>query len=152
MTSNTMTRVGRVGFLPRLVAYLVDMLATWAVIGLIGGVLSLALRTAGAGDATANAVWPLTAITVITVYFTVLHAHHRQTVGKRIIGAVVTAPSLEPIGHGRSFGRLVAEIISSIPFYLGYLWALWDPEKQTFHDKLATTVVVRKGDLPAGQH
>ena len=26
--------------------------------------------------------------------------------------------------------------------YLGYFWMLWDGEKQTWHDKLATTVVV----------
>jgi uncharacterized RDD family membrane protein YckC len=27
--------------------------------------------------------------------------------------------------------------------YLGYLWPLWDPRKQTFADKIVGSVVVR---------
>jgi uncharacterized RDD family membrane protein YckC len=33
-------------------------------------------------------------------------------------------------------------IVSAIVFLLGYLWMLWDPEKQTWHDKAAGSVVV----------
>ena len=36
------------------------------------------------------------------------------------------------------FGR----ILSTIPLLLGYFWMLWDSEKQTWHDKLAGSVVV----------
>ncbi len=28
-------------------------------------------------------------------------------------------------------------------FYLGYLWPLWDAKKQTFADKILTTLVVK---------
>ncbi len=28
-------------------------------------------------------------------------------------------------------------------FYVGYLWPLWDAERQTFADKIIQTVVVR---------
>ena len=37
------------------------------------------------------------------------------------------------------FGYMVSQI-----FLLGYLWALFDAEKQTWHDKMAGTVVVEE--------
>ena len=33
--------------------------------------------------------------------------------------------------------------ISSVVFYLGYLWALWDDENETWHDKVFDTWVVQ---------
>jgi uncharacterized RDD family membrane protein YckC len=38
--------------------------------------------------------------------------------------------------------------LSGIVCLLGYLWMLWDKEKQTWHDKLATTVVVPTSAYP----
>ena len=55
---------------------------------------------------------------------------------------VVDDQTGEPIGFARAVGRtLFANIISNILF-LGYLWMLWDPEKCTWHDKVAHTIVV----------
>ena len=36
----------------------------------------------------------------------------------------------------------VQYICRDLVFYLGYLWMLWDYEKQTWHDKVADDVVV----------
>ena len=83
-------------------------------------------------------------------YWVILHAHGRQTLGKRVIGAVVTDMHLRPIGHGRALARLVAETASVMPLYLGYLWPLWDPQRQAFHDKLAGTLVVKPAHLQRG--
>jgi uncharacterized RDD family membrane protein YckC len=33
-------------------------------------------------------------------------------------------------------------IVSAVVFLLGYLWMIWDSEKQTWHDKVAGSVVV----------
>jgi uncharacterized RDD family membrane protein YckC len=44
--------------------------------------------------------------------------------------------------YQRGLVRELGRILSAIPFYLGYLWMLWDPEKQTWHDKLVRSVVV----------
>jgi uncharacterized RDD family membrane protein YckC len=48
-----------------------------------------------------------------------------------------------PPGAARAFGRMVASILSGIPFGLGYLWAAWHPEKRTWHDSLAGTWVIK---------
>jgi uncharacterized RDD family membrane protein YckC len=57
---------------------------------------------------------------------------------------VVDATSGTPIGIGRSIVRLVGFIISSVVIYIGLMWAGWDPRKQGWHDKMASSVVVRR--------
>lgn len=39
--------------------------------------------------------------------------------------------------------RLMGYIVSILPVGLGLLWVVWDRRKQAWHDKLASTVVVR---------
>ncbi len=46
------------------------------------------------------------------------------------------------IGYAGAFIRVIGKIVSAIPCLLGFLWMLWDPEKQTWHDKLAGAAVV----------
>ena len=46
------------------------------------------------------------------------------------------------IGFAKGFLRYVGRIVSSIPCLLGYFWVLREPEKQTWHDKIANTLVV----------
>jgi uncharacterized RDD family membrane protein YckC len=66
-----------------------------------------------------------------------------QTLGKRAMGIrVIDFNTGGPIGYGRAFLRVIGRWISGIPCYLGYLWMLWDKEKQCWHDKMANDVVV----------
>ena len=67
-----------------------------------------------------------------------------QTWGAKALGfKVVDQNTGQPIGAWRAFGRQLARIVSGAVFYLGYLWMLWDPKKQTWHDKIVGTVVVK---------
>ncbi|MDQ6820397.1 MAG: RDD family protein [Actinomycetota bacterium] len=52
------------------------------------------------------------------------------------------------IGYGRVAGRYIASILSALCILIGYLWMLWDTEKQTWHDKLSNSVVVPAADYP----
>lgn len=48
-----------------------------------------------------------------------------------------------PMGSGWSvFGRSIVHIVDAIPCYIGFLWPLWDSKRQTFADKILSTVVV----------
>lgn len=72
-----------------------------------------------------------------------------QTPGKRALGIrVIDFNTGSSIGHGRAFVRLIVRWISGFFCYLGYLWMLWDKEKQTWHDKIASTVVVPVSQYP----
>jgi uncharacterized RDD family membrane protein YckC len=67
-----------------------------------------------------------------------------QTVGKETMKIkLVGAASGRPVGKGRSFARQLAHLLDALPLFLGYLWPLWDKNRQTFADKAARTVVVR---------
>ena len=48
------------------------------------------------------------------------------------------------IGKGRAAKRIVMSWVSFLAFLVGYLWMIWDPQKQTWHDKVAHSVVVRR--------
>jgi uncharacterized RDD family membrane protein YckC len=72
-----------------------------------------------------------------------------QTVGKKVLNIrVVDFDTGGPIGYGRAAIRYLARILSTIPCLLGYFWMIWDRERQTWHDKLATTVVVPTSAYP----
>jgi uncharacterized RDD family membrane protein YckC len=127
----------RASFGRRLVAYLVD--------GLILSVPYLVL-------------WPAlgqTAAYVITLIIDLAYFGYfegspsGQTIGKRLLSIrVIDFQTGGPIGYPRALGRYLGKILSGIACLLGYLWMLWDREKQTWHDKLVTSVVVPTAAYP----
>lgn len=67
-----------------------------------------------------------------------------QTIGKGLVGIkVLRQADGGYLGAGMSILRYFAHIIDALPCYLGYLWPLWDDYKQTFADKICSTLVVR---------
>ena len=49
----------------------------------------------------------------------------------------------QKIGYSTAIGRTLASILSSIALSLGYYWVLIDRKRQTWHDKLANTYVIK---------
>lgn len=82
---------------------------------------------------------------VSAVYFLTGDASRSgQTIGRKAVGIrVVRDPSGAPLGFWRAVGRWIARIFSAIPLYLGYLAPMWDRKRRTFHDSIASTVVIR---------
>ena len=67
------------------------------------------------------------------------------SVGKQVLGIrLLKEQTGEPMGAGLCFVRQVVHIVDGLPCYLGYLWPLWDAKRQTFADKIMTTVVVQQ--------
>ncbi|MEY3656039.1 MAG: hypothetical protein RL114_397 [Actinomycetota bacterium] len=48
------------------------------------------------------------------------------------------------IGTKRAIYRGLMSYVSQVALLLGYFWMLWDPKKQTWHDKVAKSVVVKR--------
>jgi uncharacterized RDD family membrane protein YckC len=66
-----------------------------------------------------------------------------QTIGKQVVGIkLIREQDGQPVGPGMAFVRGIAHILDSIPCEIGFLWPLWDAKKQTFADKVCSTVVV----------
>ena len=113
--------------------------------------------TEGAADPESEDDNPIWLVVVISwlfwivapfVYYTILHGRPRgQTLGKRLLGIRVTGVDFQPIGYGRAFGRaLLASLLwiaCYLPGILDALWPLWDEKKQSLHDKVVNSIVVR---------
>ena len=74
-----------------------------------------------------------------------------QSLGKRLTGIrLLSRVDGRPIGTLNAFLRDLLHVLDDFA-WVGYLWPLWDEERQTFADKIADTVVVRVGEEhPAG--
>lgn len=85
------------------------------------------------------------AFVVVVILYVSAVARSGQTWGRRIVGVkVINEQTGTPPGWGKAIGRtLFAGFISSQIFYIGYLWMLWDDKKQTLHDKVASTHVIK---------
>jgi uncharacterized RDD family membrane protein YckC len=68
-----------------------------------------------------------------------------QSLGKKTIGIrLLNEQTGQPIGGGLGIGRYFVHIVDQLPCIpLGYLWPLWDSKRQTFADKILTTVVIQ---------
>lgn len=86
---------------------------------------------------------------IAIVYGAILCGSKRgQTVGMMAVGIkAVDQNSGKPIGVPRAAGRAAFEYLMAIllfvPWIIDMLFPLWDPRKQTLHDKVTATVVVR---------
>jgi signal peptidase I len=66
------------------------------------------------------------------------------TLGKRVVGVrVVRSGTNDDAGLRLGLIRVVVAIVSGLPLGLGYLWAAWDGEGKTWHDKAARTSAIR---------
>lgn len=66
------------------------------------------------------------------------------TIGKGVLGIkLVSERTGRPIGAGMAFVRQITHVLDSF-CYIGYLWPLWDAKKQTFADKILSTIVVNQ--------
>jgi uncharacterized RDD family membrane protein YckC len=127
------------GFWRRFGASLVDvvwMLPLSILLALVGSFANRGELSTG-GELMANVI-----LGIIVVSF---WAERRATPGKLVAGIrIVDAETGGTPPVGRLVLRYVGYIVSGIPLCLGYLWMLWDGRKQTWHDKMAGTLVIRE--------
>jgi len=146
------------GFGSRLGAYFID--------GLIGGLFSIPaiaalmagpshidtctiddeLRLCDVPDNSTIAIAVVLGVAAFAVYLTLYcrMVGKGQSWGQKAVSIrVADANTGQPIGTGRAVGRFFARVLSAIPCYLGFLWSLWDTRKQTWHDKLTNSIVVK---------
>lgn len=77
-----------------------------------------------------------------TVYFVYFLTHGGQTPGKQVLGIKVVALDGGEVDGFRAILRTMGYAVSWFLFGLGYLWAAIDRHRQSWHDKIAGTVVL----------
>ncbi len=127
------------GFFRRFVAALIDGVLVAAVSGIISGVSGLLMGDAG------RILASLLTMFFGYAYYVYFTSHLGQTLGKRAMGIRVqnieTGQNLDMVSA--ILREVAGKIISVLVLCLGYFWMLWDDKKQTWHDKIAKSVVVK---------
>lgn len=126
----------RANFGQRLVAVLIDGVLLYVVQLIVSAIIG----RAGA----------FVALAIAIAYYIYLEGSPAgQTVGKKVLNIrVIDFATGGPLGFGKAAIRYVGRYVSGLPLFLGYFWMLWDRENQTWHDKIATTVVVPASAYP----
>jgi signal peptidase I len=134
------------GFEARLGSVFID----WLILSLVSTLVSFLLMQLTHGRMSTDAFLQFCMFLLLPFYillqffyFAWFNANGRQTFGKKFFGIAVVDMSLKPISLSRSFGRVVAFFFDTVIIGLGHLLMVFRRDKQTLHDTLAKTYVVR---------
>ncbi len=114
----------------RLIALIIDNI----LLGIITGILVGTMRGTGAGASF---------IVGLAYYWLFWTRNAGQSPGKMLMKIRVVKADGSPLEFTDVLLRYVGYYISGFIFGLGYFWALWDDKRQGWHDKIASTYVVR---------
>lgn len=132
-----------VGFGRRFVALLVDAL----VIGLISTVLGFVFGFTNPqqlSNTNTNSLSYGLSLFLSILYWVIYQKWATQTAGKKLLGIKVVDSAGQTPSYFTFFLReIIGKFISGIVIGLGYLWVIWDPKKQGWHDKIANTFVIK---------
>ncbi|HYN67892.1 MAG TPA: RDD family protein [Ornithinibacter sp.] len=153
------------GFGQRALAYLIDVAIT--LIGLVPMVIGIIVLAVGASNTVTTDEFGYTTTTgdfdpvlavvggllialgaLVSLGITIWNRIFKmgrtgQSVGKKVIGLYLLDDKTgQPVGAGMSFLREVVQSLVNQIVYLGWLWMLWDADKQTLGDKAVHSSVV----------
>ena len=128
------------GFWRRFAAAILDGI----IIAIVLVPFSMALgvgRNNGAGDS----LYSLISLAISLGYPMYFIGAKGQTPGKMALSVkVIRKEDGQVPGYMKAFLReVVGKFISTLVFGLGFFWMIWDKDKQTWHDKIAGTVVIK---------
>jgi len=125
-------------FLDNILLYIVQTAVNFAIVG----AATAPAATRGAAGALAGFVFVLN-LSIGIIYQAVFLHWRGQTLGKMAAKIKVVTPEGGKLSWGKAIGRPFAEILSGCLLAIGYLMAIWDPEKRALHDRLVGTRVIK---------
>jgi len=124
----------RAGFFPRLAAMALDGVLVGMVVGFTSGLLPRFLQfNHGPGGV----------LLALAIYAAVMWKHKGTTIGGIVCGLKVVRIDNREIDWATAMVRALGCFLSLAVAGLGFIWVAFDDEKQSWHDKIAGTTVVR---------
>ncbi len=139
-----------IGFWIRLRASIIDSIIIW----FISFVLSRFLLSNIFGYRISSFFWfPVSLLYYISsffwfpvslLYYWLFTGLKGQTPGKMAVGIKVVDAQGNRVGLGvAAIREILGKTLSALALYIGFLWIAWDRKKQGWHDKIASTYVVK---------
>ena len=144
-----MEEVRYAGFWRRLAAFIIDVVAIFAILLIVIFVGSFLYHFLGESSVLLTGLGSVL-IVVVLFYHTYFLVTKGATPGKAIMGLVVVDKTYNyPLSTEKALLReiLGRHIIDQLTFSLGNLLIIFDSKKQALHDKIGGTYVVYKDSL-----
>ena len=122
----------RAGFWLRIGATLLDLI----MVGIITGVSERLFRGVDFHPGGGFPLW-------VVVYHVIFWATKGTTIGGIICGLKLVRLDDRPIDWGVAIVRSLCAFLSLVVAGLGFIWVAFDDEKQSWHDKIAGTTIVK---------
>jgi len=133
------------GFWPRVGAFILDYLLIVLACAFLRGVLGIRFE----GRASIQSFFWVTVL-ALWLYKAVMESSPRQaTLGKLAFDLKVTSLEGERISFLRALGRNIAQLLSAVILYIGFLMPTFTRRSQALHDMTAGTLVTRRQYAPA---
>ncbi len=136
--TNKNTNFVYAGFLQRFVAHLID----GGILSIAGGILYFICILLFKGNGVLLYA-PLSILGVWLYSAKTVSSAEGATFGKKCMGIKVVNLEGQTISFGRATGRYFASYLSGFIFFLGYLIQLCNQRRQTLHDIIVKTIVVK---------
>ena len=125
------------GRLHRFAAFIIDIVIISVIIVALNALGVIDLGEPSATDQLIEAVITLGYYILLTTVF-------GATLGKMALGMKVVEESGQKAGFFRVLIReTIGKVVSAIILFLGYIWILFDGNRQGWHDKIGGTFVVK---------
>jgi uncharacterized RDD family membrane protein YckC len=159
-TAQTQETVEYAGFWRRFLAHNIDLTIGMTLGGsiqrMLGNTPMLDLMKAESLEeieqlqAAAQGNWTtILALTIGLLYYLIFLVNYDgATPGKRLMGIKIVREDGSNLSYPVAFIRYLGNFLSSSLFGLGFLWIAWDQKKQSWHDKLAKTIVIKTDVKP----
>jgi uncharacterized RDD family membrane protein YckC len=125
----------KIGFLTRALALIIDAIIVGVVSSVLNGIVFGGDLVRGNGLSTLLGL-------AYYLYFWSSYGHG-QTLGNRALGIRVVKTNGSELTLIDAFIRYVGLILSFICLFIGVIWVAFDANKQGWHDKIASTYVVK---------
>jgi uncharacterized RDD family membrane protein YckC len=147
------------GFLSRLFAFALDVAFLMAILALGSWLISATLQLLALDNLFVSLAETGSIVSVIIValagssgfivvvgYFMALWIFTGQTLGMTLMGLRVVATNGDRLTFWQALRRFIGLIIAAIPFFLGFVWILFDNRRQGWQDKIGGTFIVYSWD------
>ncbi len=141
------------GFWRRLGAYFIDFIALSIVSSILAPFQWFGFVVFwDAGNIFNSHVWPappylvfgnLLSLLIGVAYFVAFWVWRGQTPGKMALSIKLIRSDGSKVTLGAALLRYLGYIVSSVIFFIGFIWIAFDSRKQGLHDKMADTYVVK---------
>jgi uncharacterized RDD family membrane protein YckC len=127
----------KAGFWVRFFAILIDSIG----VGIVSNIITGFMSSADPLDPSRNSISTLIGVVYFCYFWSAQGGG--QTLGMRVLNLKVVRTDGSSLTILQAFIRYIGLIVSIACIFIGVIWAAFDANKQGWHDKIASTYVIR---------